>query len=659
MKLSIEQLYEVAKDRPLSSSEIHLPNDFYGNATILKEYAQFPPEYQIKAVIEHGLSLGDSAWDADVNAPLPGIFCWGEHRYPVFRRRTGKALFAIGPIMSYASHYLDEETLNSEKRRLGRSLLAAPEHSSHWIQPHFDIDEYCRVLEDLGKQFDTVRICLGWKDILLGLAEEFTRHGFECVTAGHMYDPLFVPRLKSIIELATTTTTFKAGTFVGLSVLMGKPLFMTKTDYKYLAESDEILKRDLCPRSEEFHKSANEISAAFSEPRSDISEEQFEIVDRYWGISQHKDISEMQSLLQVTEDMYSSGRIFYMSNTNVQVEHALDYLNNGRSQEALGLFEQARKVYPDLYGIDLGRAVALARIGKKAEAVRILKELLRNDPENQKGRLLLNEVTKANGSRLLNLGCGQHYHPDWTNVDFHSTNSNIRAHDLSQGVPCEDNSFDVVYHSHLLEHFSRSYALLFLKECFRVLNAGGVIRVVVPDLEQIVRWYLTLLGQAQGGERDAQDRYDWILLELFDQMVRNTSGGAMFKYWQQNPMPAESFVIDRVGSEVLNVLKNIRNSASGHKTGAKVGDLQEPLVLDPQQIGQFRLSGEIHQWMYDRYSLGKLLQQAGFTEVRGCRANESQISNFNAYLLDIEPDGSIRKPDSLFMEGQKDLPEAS
>jgi hypothetical protein len=57
--------------------------------------------------------------------------------------------------------------------------------------------------------------------------------------------------------------------------------------------------------------------------------------------------------------------------------------------------------------------------------------------------------------------------------------------------------------------------------------------------------------------------------------------------------------------------------------------------------------------MYDRYSLGKLLKQAGFREVRVFRADESMIANFNSYLLDIEPDGSVRKPDSLFMEGRK------
>ncbi len=124
----------------------------------------------------------------------------------------------------------------------------------------------------------------------------------------------------------------------------------------------------------------------------------------------------------------------------------------------------------------------------------------------------------------------------------------------------------------------------------------------------------------------------------------------MLTYWKQNPMPAEDFVIERLGSEVLTVLKGIRSNTN-----------MEPLELnspDPSalQIGQFRLAGEIHLWMYDRYSLTELLKTAGFQSIRVCQANESAIPNFNAYLLDVEDDGSVRKPDSLFMEARRPHP---
>ncbi|KUG27225.1 hypothetical protein ASZ90_002925 [hydrocarbon metagenome] len=177
------------------------------------------------------------------------------------------------------------------------------------------------------------------------------------------------------------------------------------------------------------------------------------------------------------------------------------------------------------------------------------------------------------------------------------------------------------------------------------MKPGGIIRVAVPDLESIVAQYTRLLPQALAGDKSAQERYDWIVIELFDQMVRNVTGGEMLAYWAQRPMPAEDFVYARMGSEAKNAIAALREK--------KDTVLPYPTPDDPMQIGQFRLSGEVHQWMYDRYSLGRLLAQAGFHDVSVCPAQQSRIPDFNTYGLDIEPDGSVRKPDSLFMEATR------
>ncbi len=160
-----------------------------------------------------------------------------------------------------------------------------------------------------------------------------------------------------------------------------------------------------------------------------------------------------------------------------------------------------------------------------------------------------------------------------------------------------------------------------------------------------------MLDGSLRGDVEAQKKYEWIVIEMFDQMVRDQSGGEMLKYWQQNPMPAEKFVIERVGSEALNAIHRLRISPVSHGA-ASVPEGS----ADPGKIGSFRISGEVHQWMYDRYSLKGLLETAGFSAIKQCRADESAISEFNSYLLDIENDGSVRKPDSLFIEAVKPLP---
>ncbi len=78
-----------------------------------------------------------------------------------------------------------------------------------------------------------------------------------------------------------------------------------------------------------------------------------------------------------------------------------------------------------------------------------------------------------------------------------------------------------------------------------------------------------------------------------------------------------------------------------------------PLTEKQRQVGAFRLSGEVHQWMYDRYSLVCLLTKCGFRSPRVCTAAESAIPNWTGYNLDSDSDGVVYKPDSLFMEAFK------
>jgi len=248
----------------------------------------------------------------------------------------------------------------------------------------------------------------------------------------------------------------------------------------------------------------------------------------------------------------------------------------------------------------------------------------------------------------LNLGCGSTYHPDWTNVDLNG-GEGIVQHDLYNGIPFEDQSFDAVYTSDLIEHLHKRYVPTFLAECYRVLRPEGLIRVAAPDLEAVTRVYLNNLYEAAKGSAEAQARYEWTTIELLDQLCRHRSGGEMADYWKRNPMPCETFVFDRVGKEGESAVKSYRKG--NHQPTADATAIA--LDTDPVAVGQFRTSGQAHLWMYDRYSLERLLKEAGFTGIRQCVAEWSRIDNFGQYRLDIAPDGSVRKPDSFYMEGEK------
>jgi len=267
----------------------------------------------------------------------------------------------------------------------------------------------------------------------------------------------------------------------------------------------------------------------------------------------------------------------------------------------------------------------------------------------------------------LNLGCGSRCHPDWVNIDIAPRDPAVIRHDLSRGIPLADESCEVVYHAAVLEHLRRPEAETFLAECYRVMRPGGILRVGVPDLEKICRLYLSKLSAAADGDEAAARDYDWIMLELFDQVARERSGGDMLGYLRQEPLPNEKFVYERIGIEGEELVRALLSGAPQSNPPflrrlrgvfAFVKQRLIHLVLGEPgrrayEIGRFRLSGEAHHWMYDHYSLARLLRLAGFREPQLKDAHTSRIPDWKSFHLDTLPNGRVIKPDLFFMEAVK------
>lgn len=65
----------------------------------------------------------------------------------------------------------------------------------------------------------------------------------------------------------------------------------------------------------------------------------------------------------------------------------------------------------------------------------------------------------------------------------------IHLVDIRQGLPDSDKSVDYIYCSHVLEHFEKDEAVKILQECRRVLKNKGRLRIVLPDLNILVKNY--------------------------------------------------------------------------------------------------------------------------------------------------------------------------
>jgi predicted SAM-dependent methyltransferase len=267
---------------------------------------------------------------------------------------------------------------------------------------------------------------------------------------------------------------------------------------------------------------------------------------------------------------------------------------------------------------------------------------------------------------MLNLGCGDRYHKDWINLDMGKKRFGIISHNLISGIPFPENMFDVVYHSHVLEHFSKSDGKKLIEECYRILKPGGIIRIAVPDLEQIIKLYTKNFNLALNGDQMARQNYDWIMLEMYDQSVRHNGGGEMKKYLNQKYIPNEDFVRQRVGKffdefrkpKLIYKPSFLKSFIKSKVPIATIKNFFGKFLniifgLKYKRLGKFRLSGEIHQWMYDKFSLSTLLSETRFKNIRSVGAEESSIKNWKEFCLDADPDGSLYKADSLYMEAIK------
>jgi SAM-dependent methyltransferase len=103
----------------------------------------------------------------------------------------------------------------------------------------------------------------------------------------------------------------------------------------------------------------------------------------------------------------------------------------------------------------------------------------------------------------LHLGSGPNRLPEWVNIDLVGMGSDL-AWDLRRRLPFPDGSARAAFLEHVIEHFALADALAVLKDCHRVLAAGGTIRVGVPDFGRYVR---------TGDDRVAKRLHDFTALQ--------------------------------------------------------------------------------------------------------------------------------------------------
>ena len=90
----------------------------------------------------------------------------------------------------------------------------------------------------------------------------------------------------------------------------------------------------------------------------------------------------------------------------------------------------------------------------------------------------------------LHLGCGNVSIPNYMNVDVRNTDAADLKQDIQTLLSFEAGTVDLIYASHVLEHFGRRKYKQALSRWFELLRSGATLRIAVPDMEAVMKYYL-------------------------------------------------------------------------------------------------------------------------------------------------------------------------
>lgn len=152
------------------------------------------------------------------------------------------------------------------------------------------------------------------------------------------------------------------------------------------------------------------------------------------------------------------------------------------------------------------------------------------------------------GKVYVNLGCGANTSPEFINVDTRAMPNVHYIHEVQKLPMFADNSVDLLYASHLLEHVPRNEVIQTLREWRRVLKPGGVLRFGVPDFDALIEIY-ELAGRDVHriesqllGQNAPYDDHHTIWNFVFAEEILRSAGFGEIRRWDPSKVDHHDFV---------------------------------------------------------------------------------------------------------------------
>lgn len=195
-------------------------------------------------------------------------------------------------------------------------------------------------------------------------------------------------------------------------------------------------------------------------------------------------------------------------------------------------------------------------------------------------RKIIANYLKDNEIKKMQIGCGSNILEGWLNTDLNYSDT-VAFLDAGEKFPIESDKFDFIYSEHLFEHLKVEQQLNMLKESYRILKNGGIMRIATPSIEFLFNLYAN----------------------------PNILENKQYVNWAVENIPN------------LKIVNNLNISDEEHYV----------YVIN----NFFKASG--HQMIHNYDSISKLALQCGYSQIKQCEVSESEVS----FLKNIEKHGTI------------------
>lgn len=256
--------------------------------------------------MEHGLVIQKAVYSDLAYTARPTFVTMCDRRKHTIHEFYKRPVFSIGPYIHYADGFYDKKKNDAIKRILGRVLLVFPTHSNDASTISLNEDIFCERLKTIAKDFDNVIINAYWWNINDRIIEKLQAEGYHIASAGFREDSRFINRLKTMIDLSDLVIGDSIGTHIGFCVAENKPFKLVWSNTKIKIQ-DLTIQKSL----DDVKKQFGQIETCFDEA-TEITKEQIDICNKYWGLNKIKTQSEISSIIKISEMIFQKchGNLF-------------------------------------------------------------------------------------------------------------------------------------------------------------------------------------------------------------------------------------------------------------------------------------------------------------------------------------------------------------